>query len=168
MKLISDRDFANWQKIYVGSDLILSRAGGVTVQDAVACGTPVICVDEPGQWQTEKMKEACRLHGIAPTVSYHAFRGAAIGPILNHIAYKEQLEKARQIMNKYEPDCGLQIAQAILRMVVDKNPPPKKLRDFAPVSRMSSRDGIAWAANHALEPPALHEKRKRRGSARIR
>ncbi len=29
-------------------------------------------------------------------------------------------------------------------------PSPKKLRDFAPVSRMSSRDGIAWAANHRL------------------
>ena len=29
---------------------------------------------------------------------------------------------------------------------------PKKLRDFWPVSRMSSRDGIAWTANKRLQP----------------
>ena len=30
--------------------------------------------------------------------------------------------------------------------------PPKKLRDLWPVSRMSSRDGIAWTANKRMEP----------------
>ena len=33
-----------------------------------------------------------------------------------------------------------------------ESPAPKKLHDFGPVSRMSSRDGIAWAANFEMEP----------------
>lgn len=85
IRCIGDDVCANWQRVFVGADLIFSRAGGITVQDAVACLTPIVCVEELGQWQTEKIRRMCDLHRIAETVFHAAFKAAAIGPILHHL-----------------------------------------------------------------------------------
>lgn len=114
-------EFSDWQNVYVASDLIFSRAGGMTVQDAVACRTPVVCVDEPGQWQTEKIKETCRLHGISSTVWYEAFKGAAIGPVERHLVDKATTSESVEFMKKYSVKREEHIGKKILEIISSNN-----------------------------------------------
>jgi hypothetical protein len=117
VRLLPNKKFPDWQEVYVAVDLIFSRAGGITVQDAVACRAPVVCVEEPGQWQTEKIRETCRVHGIAQTVWYTAFRGAAIGPVMHHLINSKTADGI-QYMREYEPRTELDIARKILNTII--------------------------------------------------
>jgi len=62
-----------FQSILPAVDLIVGRAGGGTVNDAVACGTPLVCVDEPGQPQVRAILEACVARGIARALPWGVF-----------------------------------------------------------------------------------------------
>ncbi len=57
-------------------DLMLTRAGGGTVNDALAHGVPLVLVEEPGMWQVEQIRQSCLSLGIAEGVTLKEFRGS--------------------------------------------------------------------------------------------
>lgn len=60
--------------LFPGFDLALTRAGGGTVADCLACGVPMVLVEEPGMWQVEQIRLRCQELGFARTVSLDTFR----------------------------------------------------------------------------------------------
>jgi len=126
VRLVTDdkqKGFPDFQELYVASNLVFSRPGGITVQDAIACRTPLVCAVEPGQWQTEKIRVNCELHGLLRTVPYEAFQAAGVGLVLDHIEHAEN-SRMRQIMctvpNRQEQDDG-GLASMIMAMIMNKS-----------------------------------------------
>ena len=53
------------QIILPAFDLIITRAGGGTVNDALAAGVPLTCIEEP-QIQVKQIENACFKYGLIP------------------------------------------------------------------------------------------------------
>jgi len=60
--------------LFPGFDLVLTRAGGGTVNDALASGVPLVLVEERGMWQVEQVRRACGRLGLARSVGLDEFR----------------------------------------------------------------------------------------------
>lgn len=60
--------------LFPAFDLVLTRAGGGTVNDAIACAVPLVLVEEPGMWQVEQIRQSCLRMGIAEGVSLSEFQ----------------------------------------------------------------------------------------------
>ncbi|MFW6105398.1 MAG: hypothetical protein ACOC7P_02325 [Chloroflexota bacterium] len=60
--------------LFPAFDLVLTRAGGGTVNDAIACGVPLVLVEEPGMWQVEQIRQSCRKMRIAEDVTLKKFQ----------------------------------------------------------------------------------------------
>jgi hypothetical protein len=54
-------------------DLVLTRAGGGTVNDALAFQAPLMLVEEPGMWQVEQIRQCCMDMKLANTISFDGF-----------------------------------------------------------------------------------------------
>jgi hypothetical protein len=61
------------QRILPAIDFMLTRAGGGSVNDAVACRVPFACVEEPGQSQIEEILRACRAAGLTRRIPREEF-----------------------------------------------------------------------------------------------
>ena len=59
--------------LFAAFDLILTRAGGGTVNNAIAFRVPLILVQEPGMWQVEQIRRSCLEMGLAEGVSLPDF-----------------------------------------------------------------------------------------------
>jgi len=59
--------------LFPAFDLVLTRAGGGTVNDGLACGAPMVLVEEPGMWQVEQIRRTCIGMGFARGVSLKEF-----------------------------------------------------------------------------------------------
>ena len=62
-----------YQAIIAGVDLVVSRAGGATVNDSLACAVPMLLVPEPGHWQIETIHKAAIDGGYALSLPYNEF-----------------------------------------------------------------------------------------------
>jgi hypothetical protein len=60
--------------LFPAFDLVLTRAGGGTVNDAIACGVPLVLVEEPGMRQVEQIRQSCRKMRIAEDVTLKEFQ----------------------------------------------------------------------------------------------
>jgi hypothetical protein len=60
--------------LIAAADLVVSRAGGGTVSDAIAHRVPLILVEEPGHWQVEEIRRSCAAAGLARLASLDRFR----------------------------------------------------------------------------------------------
>ncbi len=60
--------------LFAAFDLVLTRAGGGTVNDAIAFRVPLMLIEEPGHWQVEQIRMACRTMGICRTATLEGFR----------------------------------------------------------------------------------------------
>lgn len=56
------------QELLPHVDLLVTRAGGGTVNDAIACRTPFLCAPEPTQSQVEAIHAACCQQGLTRTI----------------------------------------------------------------------------------------------------
>jgi len=110
-------DFADFQRFYLVSDLVFSRPGGITVQDAVACRTPLVCAAEPGHWQTEKIRQHCLLHGIMRDVAFEAFQAGGIGLVLDQFGLTEQNNRMVEIMSTIANRQEYPLARDILAII---------------------------------------------------
>ncbi len=81
IRTLPDKYFPFFQEVYWAANMIYSRGGGVTANDAVATLTPLTIVEEVGQWQTEQIRELFRLSGFSHTVSYGTFLEGEYGII---------------------------------------------------------------------------------------
>ena len=61
------------QALLPGIDLIITRAGGGIVNDAIACRVPLVCVEEPGHVQVEMIRENCQNHGLTRRIWHKDF-----------------------------------------------------------------------------------------------
>jgi hypothetical protein len=59
--------------LFAAFDLVLTRAGGGTVNNAIAFRVPLILVEEPGMWQVEQIRHSCMRMGLAEGVSLENF-----------------------------------------------------------------------------------------------
>lgn len=59
--------------LFAACDLVLTRAGGGTVSDAIAHRAPLLLVEEPGMWQVEQIRESCLELSIAASTSLTDF-----------------------------------------------------------------------------------------------
>jgi hypothetical protein len=70
------------QKMFPFADLLVTRAGGGTVNDAVACRTPFVCVREHSQSQVEATLAACVRRGLTRVVDNTALEADPLRAIL--------------------------------------------------------------------------------------
>jgi len=114
---VTDQLFPNLQEVFVGVDLVYTRAGAMSVQDAIACRTPVVCVEEPGQWQTEQIRKQCTEAKLTRTVKFDVFRYAPLGSVYNELCDDSGNDlitgKMKSILNLQETE----LAQKILRCI---------------------------------------------------
>ena len=59
--------------LFAAFDLVLTRAGGGTVNNAIAFRVPLVLVEEPGMWQVEQIRRSCLDMGLAEGVSLNDF-----------------------------------------------------------------------------------------------
>lgn len=91
VRFLGDVVNSTYQEIFPGVDLIVSRAGGGTVNDAIACRTPVCFVEEPHHWQVEAIRENMEKAKLARTIRLEEFK---INPVA--IISRELLERRRE------------------------------------------------------------------------
>jgi hypothetical protein len=70
------------QEILPAVDLVVSRAGGGVVNDAVACRVPLVCMPEGTQPQVQAILEACLAQGMARKSDPTAFALDPVGTVL--------------------------------------------------------------------------------------
>ena len=129
------KDFTDFQKFYLVSDLVFSRPGGITVQDAIACRTALVCAAEPGHWQTEKIRQHCLLHKIMRAVNFEAFQAGGIGLVLDQFGLTEDNINMVRIMgtipNQQENELGRDILSIICENLKYSGSQPKKAEQGA-------------------------------------
>jgi hypothetical protein len=77
------------QELLPAVSLLITRAGGGTVNDAVACRVPFVCVREPTQRQVAAILAACERQGLTRPIDYDAFLDDPIGTIVHELAQTE-------------------------------------------------------------------------------
>lgn len=77
-------------------DLMLTRAGGGTVNDALANGVPLVLVEEPGMWQVEQIRQSCLRMSIAEGVTLKDFRESPRACVESADGRLKNLEKQRE------------------------------------------------------------------------
>jgi len=77
-------------------DLMLTRAGGGTVNDALANGVPLVLVEEPGMWQVEQIRQACLSMGIAEGATLKDLRESPRACVESADGGLRKLEKQRE------------------------------------------------------------------------
>jgi len=60
--------------LFAGFDAALTRAGGGTVNDAVAFRVPLVLIEEKNHWQVEQIRRACRRMGLCRSATLEQFR----------------------------------------------------------------------------------------------
>jgi hypothetical protein len=67
-----------YQNVIAGVDVVISRAGWATVNDAIACAKPLVLVAEPHHWQVETIRRMAVDDGYAVSVSYEKFKKSPV------------------------------------------------------------------------------------------
>jgi hypothetical protein len=70
------------QDILPAIDLLVTRAGGGSVNDAVACRTPFVCVREPAHSQVEEILKACQHWGLTRAIEPEQFQAFPMQTVL--------------------------------------------------------------------------------------
>jgi UDP:flavonoid glycosyltransferase YjiC (YdhE family) len=103
------------QELFPFVDLLVTRAGGGTVNDAVACRTPFVCVPERGHAQVEAILAACLRRGLTRVVDRAALEADPVRVILAEFDRtrdnRRMAAAMRQIPNRAEE----KLARVILR-----------------------------------------------------
>ncbi|MEZ5403279.1 MAG: glycosyltransferase [Bryobacteraceae bacterium] len=87
---------ATHSAITAAADLMVTRAGGGTVNDAIAHRVPLLLMDEPGHWQVERIRQQAEAAGIARTLPLTLFRRQP-----GRIAHLSRFSRERQRMASF-------------------------------------------------------------------
>lgn len=82
--------------LFPAFDLVLTRAGGGTVNDALTCGVPLILVEEPGMWQVEQIRQSCLRMEVAEGVRLEDFRDSPRACVESQRGELKKLEDQRE------------------------------------------------------------------------
>ena len=118
--------------------LVITKAGGATVQEAIAARTPVIISQVvPGQEEGNArliVENDCGCLAPAPDEIVEALNGAFSHGEKGLKTWVDNISKLSK------PDASLQIARFILELASPENAPPKRLQHFSP-GLLKRRDG---------------------------
>jgi processive 1,2-diacylglycerol beta-glucosyltransferase len=110
--------------------LVITKAGGATVQEAIAARTPVIISQVvPGQEEGNArliVENDCGCLAPGPDEILEALNGAFSQGEKGLKTWVENISKLSK------PDASLQIARFILELASPENAPPKRLQHFSP------------------------------------
>jgi hypothetical protein len=108
------------QGILPGVDLVITRAGGGIVNDAIACRVPFVCVEEPGHVQVEMIRKNCmgktEKDRLTRTILIDDFRTKPIDQIIKEelVKQKDDNRKLRERMSYIENGMEKYIVDGIL------------------------------------------------------
>jgi len=92
--------------LFAGLDLVLSRAGGGTVNDAIAFRVPLVLVEEARHCQVEQIRQACLRMGICRTAELRELGAGARklveGPGGDLLALEQERRAMEQVPNHAE------------------------------------------------------------------
>ncbi|MCX6911051.1 MAG: hypothetical protein NTY01_23825 [Verrucomicrobia bacterium] len=103
------------QVIFPFVDLLVTRAGGGTVNDAVACRTPFVCVRERSQSQVEATLAACARRGLTRVVDSAALEADPLRAILAEVDHVRDNRKMAAAMREIPNHAEKKLAREILR-----------------------------------------------------
>ncbi|MFZ2642968.1 MAG: hypothetical protein WA117_18380 [Verrucomicrobiia bacterium] len=103
------------QELFPFVDLLVTRAGGGTVNDAIACRTPFVCVRECSQSQVEATLMACVRRGLTRVVDSAALEADPLGTIFSEADRARDKRKMVAAMRKIPNHAGKKLAREILR-----------------------------------------------------
>ena len=109
------------QDILPAVDLLVTRAGGGTVNDAVACRVPFVCVREQTQPQVEAILEACLQCGFTRELDSAAFLADPAGAVLRELCREKENRAMADRMGEVPVGGEDVVAAEILRLL---NLPP--------------------------------------------
>jgi hypothetical protein len=112
------------QELFPFVDLLVTRAGGGTVNDAIACRTPCICVHERSQSQVEATLVACVRRGLTRAVDCAALAADPLGAILAEVNRAGDNRKMTSAMRAIPNRAEKKLALEILAMV--STPAPRR------------------------------------------
>jgi len=106
------------QGLLPGVDLIITRAGGGIVNDAIACRVPFVCVEEPGHWQVEMIRQRCEREGLTRTIRINDFRKGDIEQLISkHLFHMEaENEEIRRRMEDIDNGMADAVARQIIKL----------------------------------------------------
>ncbi len=88
------------QKILPAFDFLITRAGGGTVNDAIACRVPFVCVEEKGMSQVEAIMEECVKAKLTRKITWDNFIKNPKQVILDEFARNTENSKLIKNMEK--------------------------------------------------------------------
>ncbi len=86
--------------LFAAYDLVITRAGGGTVSDAVAHRAPLLLVEEPGMWQVAQIQQACVRLGLAESVALAEFQTRGRSLVEDASGNLRQLAAQQQAMTR--------------------------------------------------------------------
>jgi len=103
--------------LFAGFDVVLTRAGGATVNDAIAMRVPMVLVEERNHWQVERIREECLRMGLARAASLEEFsrRARALvetaqGELIMHAAARASMERIAREAEQWLVEHLLEVA----------------------------------------------------------
>ncbi|MDJ0762618.1 MAG: glycosyltransferase [Myxococcota bacterium] len=102
------------QNILPAVDLIVTRAGGGTVNDAVACQTPFVCVRETGHSQVEAILDACLKDGLTRSIELADLLDDPLHAVLGQLDRVTENERIVRNMSSIRPGREARVVQAII------------------------------------------------------
>lgn len=100
------------QAILPGIDLIITRAGGGIVNDAIACRVPFVCVEEPGQMQVEMIRKNCmgktEKDRLTRTILIDDFRTKPIDKIIKQELVEQKNDNKKLLERMSDIECGME------------------------------------------------------------
>jgi hypothetical protein len=110
-------DGATVQGLLPGIDLVITRAGGGIVNDAVACRVPFACVEEPNHLQVEMIRQNCQEEGLTRSIRIGEFRERAIGEIVERELGNQAGNTAiREVMQRIRNGMEEAVAERIIQL----------------------------------------------------
>lgn len=103
------------QEVFPFVDLLVTRAGGGTVNDAIACRTPFVCVREHSQSQVEATLAACVQRGLTRVVDNAALKADPLRTILAELDRARDNRKMAAAMREISNHAEKRLAREILR-----------------------------------------------------
>lgn len=103
------------QELFPFVDLLVTRAGGGTVNDAIACRTPFVCVRERSQSQVEATLAACVRRGLTRVVDGIALEADPLRTILAEAGRVRDNQRMTVTLREIPNHAEKKLAREILR-----------------------------------------------------
>lgn len=115
VRILGNAVNCTYQAVIAGVDLLVSRAGGATVNDSIACGVPMLLVPEPGHWQVQAIHTAVLDDGYGLPLPHDEFVRDPKGALDARVQpFKPLWDHIRAQMSSSRRACEISVAQRIL------------------------------------------------------